>query len=195
MAIKDKDAAAWWNGSAWQPTFAWAGDAVLGSPGAPSTSWSFAWTPTDTGNFAVQVRADDTAGNKDPTKPFVSFSVTDGTSDAVSPDGTVTVPSDNEDFAFGPITFDGMATDDVGVVRVRVAIKDKDGAAWWNGSAWQPTFAWAGDATLGSPGATATSWNFDWFPTGTGRFAVMVRADDAAGNIDPTKPFVSFTVS
>ena len=75
------------------------------------------------------------------------------------------------------------------------AIKNKTTNQWWNGSAWEAGFRWAGDATLGSPGNSPTTWSYDFTPPVAGSFAVMVRADDAAGNTDPSKPWINFSAS
>ena len=83
----------------------------------------------------------------------MNFSVTATTSDTQAPVPTTTVPTNNQGFPLGMVDMSGNATDNVGVTRVRVAIKNKTTNQWWNGATWQPTFVWASDAAMGSPGA------------------------------------------
>ena len=194
VAVKNKTTSQWWNGSAWQTAFVWAGNATLGSPGAPSTTWSFGWAAPAAGSYSVQVRADDTSGNQDPTKPTVSFTVTSGAPDTQAPTPTTTVPTTNQTFPLGPVNVSGNATDNVGVTRVRVAIKNRTTSQWWTGSTWSATFVWASDATLGSPGSPSTSWSYTFAAPASGNYAMQVRADDAAGNFT-TNPSVNFVVS
>ena len=194
VAIKNKTTSQWWNGSAWQSGFVWAGNASLGSPGAPSSAWSYSWAAPAAGSYLLQVRADDTSGNMDPTKPSVSFSVTATAPDTQAPNPGITVPSANQNFPLGPVITSGSATDNVGVTQVRVAIKNKATNQWWTGSAWQSGFVWGGNATLGSPGAPTTSWSYTFAVPANGSYAIEARADDAAGNFTAT-PLVSFTVT
>lgn len=115
--------------------------------------------------------------------------------DTTAPDATITAPANNANVPNGPITFSGTATDNVGVARVEMMIKDRTTNKYWNGTAWVTGFSWiTPGATLASPGATSTSWSFTWTPPVTGPYAVSVRAVDAAGNIDATRPFNNFTV-
>jgi hypothetical protein len=140
----------------------------------------------------VQAQARDTAGNVDQTMPIVQFTVF---GDSVAPDGTVSVPTPNQSFPLGPITFSGNATDNVGVAAAEIMIKDVTANKYWNGSTWVGALTWLSPgATLGTPGGTSTTWSFNWTPAAVGSFAMSVRAKDAGGNIDATRPWVNFTV-
>ena len=94
----------------------------------------------------------------------------------------------------GPIQLMGNATDNVGVTVVQVAIQDNVTKQWLRANG---TFA-AGynaiNATLASPGATSTGWNFTFTPTVARKYGVSVIAKDANGNTDPTKPWVTIQV-
>jgi hypothetical protein len=74
-----------------------------------------------------------------------------------------------------------------------VAVKNNATSLWlrldgtWGAFQWLP-------AAVSTPGATSTAWTYQWSPPGTAAFTVQVKATDAAGNIDPTKPSVPFTV-
>jgi hypothetical protein len=198
VAIQDRISKQWLrsNGS-WGPFQNQQG--VLGSQGATSTGWTYPFTPASggSGQYAVQVAAVDAAGNVDPTKPWVTFNVTDGggTVDSTPANGTVSTPTPNQTFASAPVAMNGAATDDVGVGEVRIAIRDRDSGLWLrsNGS-------WGGFqnqlATLAQPSATSTGWTFSFSPPagGSGRYAVQVAAVDTSGNVDPTKPWVQFNI-
>ncbi len=195
IAIKNRLTDQYWDGTGWVTGFRYL-QTVLANPGAPSTAWSLGWIPPAAGEFNILVRAEDTSGNQDQSKPWVLFYLTDQVPDTIDPNGTVIVPTNNQDFPVGPITFSGEATDNVGVSRVRIAIKDVANTLFWNGTDWQVGWIWIpGDTTLGTPGGTLTTWSYDFTPTAPGQFAISLRADDAAGNSDQTKPWVRFSVS
>jgi DNA-binding beta-propeller fold protein YncE len=193
VAIKRTSTNQWWNGTTWQTAFKWNAGTVT-TPGGTSTSWQYGWTPPATGAYQITLRAGDAAGNFDATRPYYNFTVV-SSADTVPPNGTVTVPSVNQVFPNGPVAFSGNATDNVGVTGVQLAIRNRTTMQWWSGSGWQAGFKWFTLATLGTPGGTSTTWQYTWMPPGTGSYALQVRADDAAGNQDPTKPFINFSVA
>jgi hypothetical protein len=64
----------WWNGSSFGAyTYVLA---TLDSPGATSTTWSYTFTPSTTGNFGLQTRAVDGAGNLGAFSTWRNFNVT-----------------------------------------------------------------------------------------------------------------------
>lgn len=73
VAIKNTSTNQWWSGSGWGATFTWL-SATVASPGATSTTWSYGWTPPQAGNFGMQARVKDAAGNYG-NMPFVVFRV------------------------------------------------------------------------------------------------------------------------
>jgi N-acetylglucosamine-6-sulfatase len=114
--------------------------------------------------------------------------------DVSPPNGTVTVPTRNQVLqGDGPFALSGTATDDVGVSRVDVAIKDRTTNRWLqpNGT-WSPTFAWLSGA-LASPGAPTTGWGFS-FAGEPGQYTIGARARDTSGKLDPSVPWVQFGV-
>lgn len=113
--------------------------------------------------------------------------------DTVAPNGTASVPSNNQSFALGTVPMSGSATDNVGVSSVSVAIKNTATNQWWTGSTWGAYKKLA--ATLATPGGTSTTWTYNWPAPSAGTYAVSVIAEDAAGNVDPTRPWVNFTVT
>ncbi|MNC86540.1 hypothetical protein D3C83_22120 [compost metagenome] len=91
------------------------------------------------------------------------------------------------------ISLSGNATDDRSVASVSVAIKNGTTNLWLRTDGTWGLFQWL-PASLTTPGGTSSAWTFPWAPPGTGSFTLQVKATDAAGNIDPTKPSVPFTV-
>lgn len=192
VAIQDRTTKQWWQpGGGWG---AWAQlDASLATPGADDTGWSYSWAAPAPGNYGILVRATDLAGNVDPTKPWIPFSVAEPSGDVTPPNGTVSVPHSGQTLANAPATFSGGATDDVGVGSAKLAIRDRTTGLWWQqGGGWGP-FVWL-DANLASSGATSTTWSFTWTPPGPGSYGLNLRIGDTAGNVDPTKPWIPFTI-
>ncbi len=190
VAIKNKDRNLWWTGSAWG-TFTWL-PATVDTPGATTTTWTYDWTPPEAAAYAMMVKSFDVAGNADPAVPWVSFRVYAGVPDDVAPDATIVVPSATQGQPLGPFTMSGAATDNVGVGGAQIAIKNAATNQWWTGSTWGG-FTWL-DATVTDPGATDTTWTYEWTPPTAGNYGMNVKAIDTAGNVDPTKPWRNFTV-
>ena len=94
-----------------------------------------------------------------------------------------------------PVAFSGNATDDVSVTRVRIAVRNSATTLWLqaNGT-WGSTIAQF-DATLSSPGTSATGWTWvTALPAGS--YYVQSKAVDASGKVETTtNPWVAFTVA
>ena len=200
VAIQDRVSKAWLRANGTWGAFQ-NHQATLASPGAATTGWSYAFTPPagGSGRYTVQVAAVDAAGNVDPTKPWVPFEVAEGgggPTDETPPNGTVAVPTNDQEFASTPVALSGAASDDVGVEGVRIAIRDRASGEWLRSNG-----AWGAfqnlEATLAAPGATWTGWTFGFSPApgGSGLYAVQVTAVDTSGNDDPTKPWLRFSTT
>jgi DNA-binding beta-propeller fold protein YncE len=113
--------------------------------------------------------------------------------DTMPPDGWVTVPSAGQSLPVGPVRFAGTATDNRAVSAAKVAVRDLVSGRWQRPDGSWGAFAWL-DATLASPGAASSPWSYSWTAPTAGSYSVMLRVDDAAGNTDPTRPVVRFTV-
>jgi hypothetical protein len=167
----------------WQP-------ASVATPGARTSTWS--WTPPlSDGFYFLQARTYDGAGLVDPSPAGMRFSVSTSIIDQVAPDGVITSPTKDQAVA-APPRITGTATDDIGVTRVQVALKDRDTNLWWNPN----TGTWGAlvwkDATLGAPGAPSTTWS--WTPNvGAGNWYVQAKAWDAAKRFDATVATVRFS--
>jgi DNA-binding beta-propeller fold protein YncE len=194
VAIKKSGSTQWLHADGTYGAFAWL-PATAATPGATATGWTYDWAPSGPGGYVLQVQATDTAGNVDPVRPSITFSVVDpATPDTTPPDGTATTPTTNQALWNAPvITLAGNATDNRGVATVDVAVKNAATNQWLRPDGSYGTFGWV-PAAVATPGATATGWTFAWTPPGTGNYVLQVRATDTAGNIDPSRPNVQFSV-
>lgn len=194
VAIQDTATSSWWNANGTWGAYQQQ-SATLAAPGATSTAWSYAWPVASNGSYAVQVEAQDTSANKDATKPFVAFAYFASGGDTTPPDATVTVPTDNQAFPQGPITFTGGATDNVAVASVKIAIQRKSDKLWWRANNTWGSYQLQ-TATLASPGGAASSWSYTWTPpAGAASYGLQVATTDTSSNPDPTKPWVNFRVT
>lgn len=165
--------------------------ATLDNAGGGSTGWSRSFSTTTSGSYTVTARATDQAGNTG----TASRTFTVAAADSVAPETVLAVPATNAILAPPTTSASGSATDNVGVASVTILVKDRDTGLWLqNNGTWGSTTAAAGrPATLGSPGATSTSWTID-VPLGVGNYLITARARDAAGNQDATAAQKQFSV-
>ena len=84
----------------------------------------------------------------------------------------------------------------VSVAEVRIGIRDRTTGLWLRGNGTWGAFQ-NQQAVLGTPGGTSTGWTYSFTPPtgGSGNYALQVAAVDAAGNVDPTKPWVPFQLN
>jgi hypothetical protein len=109
------------------------------------------------------------------------------------PDGSITDP-ERLDTIQSPVLITGEATDDSGVASVKIAIQDVDTRQWLqaDGVTWAAQYHRA-DATLGTPGASLTTWSttFTGTPPGaSGRLNIQLNVTDDAGQVDPDRAFI-----
>ncbi|HEY3238887.1 MAG TPA: hypothetical protein VGL92_04930 [Acidimicrobiia bacterium] len=118
------------------------------------------------------------------------------TPDTTPPASQITAPTKNQALPNAPVAIAGTATDNANVTAVRVAIKNIATGLWWRGGNTWGAFQ-LNDATVGTPGATSTSWSLTWTPPpGAGSYGVQSEAMDGAGNRQPVpKPWVPFSVT
>jgi len=188
----------YWSSGGWSSNPATV-DAVLGT-GTTSRTWDYAFDPGGNGTFTVTATAVD-AGNladQTPAGPITFMIDAPPADDTVAPNGTVTVPTLNQVFPAGqPIVFSGQATDNVGVANVQIAIRNRSTLQWLqpNGT-WGATFRWLDGALLDNVGGLTTGWTYNWNPpAGNGIYLIQLRARDAAGNVDPTRPSINFSIA
>jgi DNA-binding beta-propeller fold protein YncE len=114
--------------------------------------------------------------------------------DTTTPDATVTVPAQDQSIAGRTLNATGMATDNVGVASVGVAIKNRTTNLWWRANGTWGTYQVL-PATLGSPGASSTTWSFTWNAPAAGQYSIMAIATDTSNLVDPTKPTRRFVLT
>ena len=182
ITVRDRDSLEFWDGSGWQ--VGWVSvDAVLAVPGGVDTGWSYSFDPPDplsASGYKWTVMAVDAAGNWSDltTHPFT---VGD---DVLAPVVVVGGPGDGEVVPAVPVVLSGSVSDDVGVVRVRITVRDLDSLEFWDGSGWQ--VGWVSvDAVLAVPGGVDTGWSYSFDPPdplSASGYKWTVMAVDAAGN-------------
>jgi outer membrane protein assembly factor BamB len=127
-----------------------------------------------------------------------AFGLGGGTASA-PPETTLTSPVNNATLPNpgGSLQLSGGATDDVGVQKVYVAVKDRNSTKWWDSStnSWSTVFQ-QNLATLASPGAGSTGWMFSLpVPATGGVYYTQAEAVDGDGQSDVSVAKVNYTVS
>lgn len=167
----------YWNGTQWGIEPVWV--TVVSRPaGAKSLSWSTQLPHANHSGYYLWARAVDAAGNLG-NQDRILF-----TTEYVSPPETVVITPKHGAMLSSPVNVRGTATDNVGVAGVQVAIRDRSTLQWWTGTGWGSHTNHA--ATLTSPGAASSPWQFSWTPPQPGSYLIQVRAVDWRGNIEPT---------
>jgi Chitobiase/beta-hexosaminidase C-terminal domain len=136
------------------------------------------------------------------------------TVDVSAPTASIAFPADAATygataFAGGcaPTGICGSAADATGVQTVRVSIRRSADGTYWNGTTFAGATEVFNNATLASPGATATTWSYAFARPPDGAYVVHVQAVDAVGNaqtgityaasasfsVDTTAPSVALT--
>ncbi|MET0524343.1 MAG: Ig-like domain-containing protein, partial [Nocardioides sp.] len=213
VSVQNYTTGLWWNSAnaSWESakTYSLASYTANTAP-ATTVNWRFVFPGVSPqGRYLAEVRTIDHNGNA--SQPVVrSFAMTGATAppvpppptvDNVRPDATLGFPAPPPAAAanlpLGLVHFTGNATDNVGVSGIKIALKRNSDGRWWTGtgsSGFGTTYtAW--DATLATPGGTATGWSWDWTPRAAGAYTITVEARDAAGNVDSSKPNVVFNVT
>jgi Right handed beta helix region/Bacterial Ig domain/Domain of unknown function (DUF5123) len=142
------------------------GDGIAWFPATGTSTWSFNWTPTLSGQTTIKSRAIDTSRNYQDPPTEVTVTV----KDATPPTSRITSPKGGAPGTTVNIT--GTASDAGGgtVVRVEVSV---DGGATYNTA------------------TGTTAWSYTWTtPTTPGLVTIKSRAVDDSGNVqDPPAEF------
>ena len=161
--------------------------AVLASPGAVTTAWSYTITLPNGEYNAMAVPAD-TKGAADPRGVSRGFTMTPSNP---APTATISSPTTGTTAPTG-FTISGTATDDTSVSRVLVRVADKrfgrgpQIAGTFGPASWRP-------ATLTSPGAASTGWTIDVSGLPYGTYVIQAYAEDSSGVITPNASRPSVT--
>src|SRR5262245_25535511 len=122
-----------------------------------------------------------------------------GGGSSAKPVATVTSPLDNSTVPNprGDQAMTGSASDDIGVDRVLVSVKDRNSGKWWDATTrtWSKFFA-ENPAVLTNPGGTSTNWNFSFPAPATGSsFLAYADAVDTDGQHSGPPAEVRFVVA
>ena len=190
VGIKDRQANLWLQpDGTWSSSWAYL-PAPLSAPGAPATDFLLD-VESAPGSYWAFARGVDEAGNVDPTASGASFSVT--STDDVAPDGTITAPEAGQTLS-QPVALTGGATDDVGVTEVTIGVRDSATGQWLGADGqWYASFQRI-PTELSDEGATSTTWSYQASALAPGNYGMTVFAADAAGNVDPMRPWITFFV-
>ena len=124
-----------------------------------TTSWSYDWTPSRQGNFTIQARAVDRAGNADSPGTAVNVIV-----DRIAPTATISDPTNGRVIRGSSYTISGLAADDPGGTGLSSVEVSTDGSTWHTASG-------------------LAVWLYHWDPLPPdGAYTVRSRARDLAGN-------------
>jgi hypothetical protein len=158
-----------------------------------TTGWQLSGTLPN-GAYALTAAAVDASTNADLSPATRTFSVSAGGGpDTVAPNGTLSVPTNNQVFTGGVVTMSGGATDNIDVGRVGVAIRNTATGQWLRSNG---TFgAWMIlDATVTADNGTSVTWSFTTPNLPVGSYRVNVELFDAAGNKDASKATALFRI-
>lgn len=176
---------------AWTPEARWF--ATPASPGATTTTWSVD-IPLEPGCYLALARAYDLGGRvseKNYADNAHRFCLFPG--GPAAPEVTITQPTSGVVVPMGPVALGGTVTDDVGARVVKVAIQDQQSQKWLRrDGSWGAGYAWIG--VWSSVPQPSWAWSYKFVPPAPGRYGVLVGAEDFNGNVDATKPWLTFTV-
>jgi large repetitive protein len=171
----------------------WGADVIQGwqkvSPAnlaASSVDWSYT-TPADLvpGTYTFQVRASDKQDLTTPSSLQGKVTINVTVPGDLPPNGLLGVTG-TQTALVRHLDLTGTATDDLGVSGVRVSIYENDSDLYVrpNGTL-EPGFGTV-SATLGSPGATSTTWTLPVDLPTNGSYSVTAFAVDGSNQLDPS---------
>ncbi len=102
--------------------------------------------------------------------------------DTTDPDSVTTAPANGDVLTSTDVTIEGTATDNVGVAKMVVALRNRDTGGWLRTDGTSGAFQWH-DATVDTPGAATTDWSYQ-ITLSEARWLIVARAEDTSGNRD-----------
>jgi outer membrane protein assembly factor BamB len=112
-----------------------------------------------------------------------------GGGSSAKPDTAITAPANGSSIAYPGSTYTaaGTASDDVGLDRILVSIKNKNTNKYWDVNTGMWTTAFTQNARQPSPaGGTSGTWSLSFpVPNSGGPFRVQAEARDTDGQLDP----------
>ncbi|NNE74522.1 MAG: hypothetical protein HKN26_12720 [Acidimicrobiales bacterium] len=146
---------------------------VLDSPGATGTGWSYS-TTLPSGRWRVVVKAIDVNGNADPSDARRSYVIQPGNN---PPAIAITSPANEISITDRSFTLTGTATDDFGVQKVRVMVRNEvDRTGPLPGGFIGPARFF--DVPVSVQGDTSVTWTYTTPDLPAGRYRILARAVD-----------------
>src|SRR5262245_17197362 len=194
LTIKDTGSLDYWQNGTWSTGYQQL-KVPVSPAGGTNTTWTYQFqegSRQGSGSYQASVAAVDTAGNVDPTKATVTFTV----SDKVAPDTTITTPIQAAKLT-APVAAAGRATDGIGVDFVWITVRDLGTLAGWTGAGWSDAFVRL-PVPVSAPGQMSTVWSYHFDPSGSGgsgNYQLSARAQDTSKNADASAAQVWFSAS
>jgi PKD repeat protein len=170
--------------------------AVLGTPGATSTTFDLALVLPQAGDYSVTAYAVDTSGQQDPSTVGATarYLVFPGDADPTF-DPTLGSPISNTAFTQGVIVASGRANDDVSIAKVEVAIVNSLGQYMGSTGTFTSTTASWRTAFLNSPGSLGSNYAYTTPVIPAGVYSVSVRATDGNNQVSVPLTVTGITVT
>ncbi|WP_229402669.1 hypothetical protein [Micromonospora okii] len=173
--------------------------AVLGSPGATSTTFTLSADLPTKGEYSVEAWAVDTAGQSDGSTSGATakYLVYPGDLDPrLEP--SLMIPQDGDVLADSRIVISGRAVDDVGMLKVEVQIVNSAGQGMNASGVFAPSTP--GNAPwlttfLTSPGSPGSNFAYTTPVVPAGAYTLTIRAVDNYGQVQQTPRVIPVTVS
>ena len=154
-------------------------DAVMASPGATSTTWSYSVNLPIQGDWRITVSAVDTSGQVDPSTSGATarYPIYPGDQPPVMNESLL-APIEGTEFPDGKIFVSGRAEDDQAMQRVEVAVVNAAGQYMNSSGGFTSTSASWRTAFLNSPGTPGSNFSYTTPVIPPGAYTVRVRAVD-----------------
>ena len=149
-----------------------------------SYDWSYTSVPLTPGLYTFQVRATNTLGLTTTSSNYGRLSITAQVPGDAFPNGLLNFTGTDQNIDVLHLNLAGTATDNFGVSAVRVALRDLDTGRYVQPNGTMSTGFATVNATLGSPGATSTTFTLSIDLPTKGEFSVEAFAIDTAGQQD-----------
>jgi len=175
----------------------YAAQAVLGSPGATTTTWSLPVTLPTEGDYSVTAIAYDTAGQQDvaSTGATSRYPIYPGDL-APTVRADLMAPASNAVFTDGKIVISGRVDDDRQIASAQVAVIDSLGRYMSSSGTFTSTTPSWRSAFLNSPGSLGSNYSYTTPVVPAGVYRVLVRGVDNHGFFtDPAAEATNVTVT